>query len=108
VRKNIPEVLLTHRLCTHLLSGTLHIFRKDIALDIAHMRDARFRLVRAQRRKMRIRSTVEPDDSEVQTVIGSEDLRIAPRCAVDGQACGSNCNRIDKFTACDHWVSVLT
>jgi len=100
--QNFAEVLLRHRRFAHFLRRTVREFLKNIAVHVAHIRDARRAFVGLQRRKMRVTAPIQADHRKVQPIVGPEDLRITLGRGSHRQAGRANNERIEKSASCNH------
>jgi hypothetical protein len=76
------------------------------ALNVADRGDASGVPVRGKGGEMRIAAAVQSYDGEVETVVGSDDLRIAFRGSADGEAGRADGHGVQKFATSDHAVSI--
>jgi hypothetical protein len=88
--ENPAEVLFRCRRLAHPALHSVGELLENVAVDIAHMRDAGRTLVRFQRREMRISASVQPDHREVEPIVGADDPFITPGSGSNSQPCRSH------------------
>src|ERR1700680_931157 len=75
--ENLAEIFLDGRGFAGLALHSVGEFLKDIAVDVADMRDAGGGFVRLESREMRVAAAVETDYSKVQAVVGTDYAAVA-------------------------------
>src|SRR6202043_4103828 len=101
--KDGAKVFVGGRRFAHFALGFRGELLEDVRIHVANMGDAGGALVGLERRKMRIGTPVQPDDGEVEAIVGAENLTIALGGGADGQTCRACCESVEEVTSCNHF-----
>jgi hypothetical protein len=97
--KNFAEVFFGCGRLAHFLLHAVGEFVEDVAIDVAHVRDAGGAFVGFERGEVGVGAAVETDYGKVEAIVRADDTAVAFRGGTYGVSCGGGCKSVEKFTS---------
>ena len=104
--EDFAEVFLCRRYLSCFLLYCVGELVQDVAVHVAHMRDACGRPVRFQGREVCVAAPVQPNDGKIQAFVGTQDPGIAS-CGPGNKSRRPYGKRIQEFASRHHCFSLL-